>query len=776
MGKVCGGSGPEDAPILIIAQSPGRSELIEGRPLVGASGRILRAAFSAFGHSLDACRLLNTINCYPEDGEKISNRQKEACAERLSGDLSRCTPSVVLLLGADALEAVTGLSGPKNGISAWQGYILRPETLPKQILPSSVRAVVPAYHPAFIMCSGMRSYLWLKSAVGKAVRISRGQFREEEIPLENGVLPEEFDLLSFDIETDRGTGGMTDIGLAWKQNGTEGALSENWCMKSFEKTKRALETPSTKLVFNANFDIPRLKKEGIKVNGPVKDLLFAAQILDPDAPGHSLNEVSAYYLDIGRWKHLKDKDMGRYNRADAFVLLPLWARMKHDLEKTGQMPVFDGLMECLPVLLEMHERGLRIDPVERERHRGRYQKRAEWAGKRWAEVKAENSCSCNEGKTKTGKAHKKCAGTGQLPLLPRSPKVTDLLYRQWGLPPQFIFENGKLTDRWCADAEAIETLLELEQAKPHRKYLQALLRCRHYPKFITTYIDITDRIHPSYSPTTKDDASGKKFTVSAATGRLVAKGERPEKGKPGTPPIQQMPKPMRTMVIADPGFTFVAADYDSQELRLIAYVSGDENLLKDIENGIDIHGENARLLDCDRTRAKNAFYGWAYGARARALVAAFKQAGFDLNLEQAAAMLARLSNKYPGVPGWHKRAVFKARSDHYIANGWGRRRYFFDPDGSFNEVVNYEIQSSGAEMGRTSVVPIHTLAKRLGGWLAILVHDEFVAHIPKDRVKEFIPEFRKILEREFKEVRDGFFCPVTIKVGDSWGRMVKYEV
>lgn len=795
-----GGRGPKDAPLVIVGMAPGRSELIDGIPFVGASGRILASALASHGGSLQTCRSLNSINCFPAgEGDKITPEQKAACAERLRKDLAETSPLSVLCLGGDALEAVTGLGGPGNGISAWQGYILKPVDLPRHNLPPTTRVVVPAYHPSFVIRSGLKPYPWLKSAVGKAVRASRNRLVEEAVPTSNSTLPSSsagLGAVSFDIETDR-DGGITDIGLAWSSRTEELATSLRWSPESAAATRLLLGSEGpVKVVFNGNFDIPRLRREGVEVKGPLFDCLWAAQVLDPDAPGFSLNEVAAFHFDMGRWKHKgnpgsrpgiglsvresieRRKEEEQYNRTDAFILLPLYAIQKGELEATGQDGLFGRIMDTLPTLVKMSERGLDIDVPERERLRLRYEKRAEWAERRWTTSVPPVPCKCDGGLTvKARKPHKECLGTGELPLLPRSPRVTTLLYDTWGLPSQFRFEGGKKTDKLTADGEAVESLLGMQASLPYRKALKALLRCRHYPKYIETYIDIGDRIFPSYAPGTKDSAEGgKRFAAGAATGRIIAKGSKAGYGRENTPPIQQMPKSMRTMVVAPEGMTFVAGDYDSQELRLVAYISGDLGLIEAVESGEDIHARTANALGCDRTRAKNAFYGWAYGASARALVRAFAQYGFRLPVEDAAKMLAGLSQMYPGVPRWHRRVLADARRDHFLTNGFGRRRYFYDPDALFNEITNFPIQSAGADMGWCIVNPLEEAAARVGGFLSILVHDEFVCAVPDDEVAAFVSVQKGIMEREFSEVAPGFRCPASMKVGKSWGRMTKWKL
>jgi len=307
---------------------------------------------------------------------------------------------------------------------------------------------------------------------------------------------------------------------------------------------------------------------------------------------------------------------------------------------------------------------------------------------------------------------------------------------------------------------------------------------------VTVYLNVEERVHPAFAPQQKDEEiAGKKFSVSAATGRLSAKGGI-FYGKP-TPPLYSLPKPLRSIILPDEGQLFVAADWDSQELRIIAARSGDSGLRRAIESGDDIHAATATLLGCDRTRAKNAFYGWAYGSKGKGLVSAFKQKGYHIHekpftekcvecerfgkLPSAWEFVEALNQIYPGVPAWHKELVRFVEEHGYIADGFGHRRYFSDVRQSFNEIVNTTVQSSGSGMLWTTIKPIRQLAALHGGRMAFLLHDETLSSIPTDKVASYVPGLVAIMEQEFPQIAPGFRCPVQVKVGASWN-MTKKDI
>lgn len=756
----CRSQGPQPAPLMIVGMAPGSAELLEGVPFVGPSGRVLKATFAFAGLRRADVRLANVCNCSPMGpNDTLSPEQTEACRERLAADIAATNPRVILCLGGEALHAVTG----HEKISEWQGYV--------QHLDG--RIVIGAYHPSFVMRSGMKPYPWLRQAVSRAARASREGLVVVAPPRTPAALPgSPPSRLSFDIETVGFTSQIERIGLAWPS----GATSLLWTYGIFDAIRRLLGGPGLKIAHNMNFDIPRLRKAGIEVRGEWHDTLWGAQLIDPDAPGYSLNEVAPFYLDLERWKHegnpgsrrvdemhgvppaVRREKEREYNLKDAFYLLPIQAIQAREIERTGQGDLWRRVMGTLPTLIDLQLRGLRVDMDAQASLRTHYEARARWAEERWAREVGPVTWRTM---SKRGVPLRKPIQEGGVN--PKSqPQLAKLLYTDWGLPAQYRKEKGRRTSKLTTDAEAIENLYALGGERT--KALRALLRCRHYPKFIETYLSCDERIYPAYAPSTKDDNPGGRFKVSAATGRITARGGQ------GTPPIQQLPKPLRRIILPSrPGYVFVKADYDSQELRILAAISGDGRLLGQLARGENIHSANAALLRCDRTRAKNAFYGWCFGASPLALVRAFKQYGYAITKAEAGEFLDAYNRLYPGVRLYHREVFREACEHNYVRAGSGRRRYFYDPEGAFNEIVNFKIQEGGSHMAWENVGPVDELASEYDGNLSILVHDEFVCEVPPSAVAEFTPRFKALLEREFPAVAPGFTCPVTTGTGPSWG-------
>lgn len=824
-GKWCGTRGPLDSDLTVIGIAPGKHELISEdgvgpRPFVGGSGRVLNAALGSGGiNFFGSAHAFNVIDCYPMGADdQPTVEQLSACSARFERKLQAITPKVILLLGNEPLNAVCQFKGAKNSISHWDGYLIRKEDLATDVyakLPSTLEALIATYHPAYVMRTGQRKFPWFRRMVTRAARATRGQLSVVIPPIRdsNPDSLAQSSSAAFDIETRYPINDdIIRVGIGWLNNGKVEAVSSLFDFRGMALTEEAFKREQV-IIFNANFDMPRLiDSDVITLDTLFRiqliDPMWAAAILDPDAPGYSLNACFAAWCDGHRWKHMggpgkrpkkpkckehkttkecttcsastlmwdnpvkgerrcqqcatkwyrqayKEHDVQEavYNRQDAYNLYPLWQAMRNELVSTGQMKLFLHEMYVLPMLINIHMNGLNIDTAVRDRLKQIYDKWATRAEKIW--------------ETESGGVN------------PRSPKqLFELLYDKWGMPPQYkeVKEGGRKVKKITTEKEALQSLAKLARSPERKKALVALIHARHRRKFYVTYLDVSDHVYPSYAPGSKDDADkGKAFTVSAATGRIVAKSGNYRGVK--TFPAQQMPKPVRTMVIASPGNKLVATDWSSQELRIVAALSGDPVLLEQIaqedmhsgDKSFSIHSINAEVLGIDRTRAKNAFYGTIYGGTWKAILRSFRAAGYT-HVEPADAkeLVKLMHSQYVRLFEWHRELMHEASTKGYLTDGWDRRRYFADPSSNFNEIVNFKVQSSGSGMQWTVVPEVYNLAREYDGWLIIPMHDEEVCDMPEGILEEFIPRKQAIMLQEFPQIAPGFTCPVETKVGWRW--------
>lgn len=576
------------------------------------------------------------------------------------------------------------------------------------------------------------------------------------------------------------------------------ARSEPWTLSWHRTTKQWLETPGVlKIVQNGMFDVPRLRDSGINVVGPFWDTLPAAQRIDPDAPGFDLNSLIAHYLDTDRHKHLGTerhrpkkpklqrwkkgkacKECGTdcvhgardgkerscascveqeyrraldtfeandelYNRRDSAVLVSIQEIQEEELRRTGQLESFRQEMEVFPLLVEMHMDGIKVDPGARNRAVARMGRWAEWAESEW--------------KRSTGVSPSAFA------------RIITLMYSEWKLPPKYKLERvgGRMERKLTSEDAAVQELLQ-EGGHGHRRELKLLLWARHFRKWISTYTEIQDRVHPSFGPAGKDsDTGGKKFATGTNTGRIVMKGGI-FRGKP-TPPMGTIPTPLRRMFVPEEGHIFVEVDDNSQELRIAAYYYYDPLLVERIESGFDIHKENAARWKVDRRRSKGGFYGAIYGSSGHGIQRAFTAEGHKVSLEFCQGIVADLKRQYPGVFAAQEELLRRVAVDHYVENPFGRRRYIWDVKRMRSEVINFPNQSIGGDMYKRRIKRAYEVAQEFGGRLKLGVYDSMLFSIPVSQAHDFIRAIRPVMEQKFPEVHPDFRVPADFKVGFSWG-------
>jgi DNA polymerase I-like protein with 3'-5' exonuclease and polymerase domains len=221
------------------------------------------------------------------------------------------------------------------------------------------------------------------------------------------------------------------------------------------------------------------------------------------------------------------------------------------------------------------------------------------------------------------------------------------------------------------------------------------------------------------------------------------------------------------MYVPRPGMAaFMEMDYCAFEAEILAALAGDRVLKVAIRNGL--HNTNMELLGVDKTRAKNAFYGWSYGAGAKTLVETFRAKGFDVPFSECRKMLNAFDLKYQNAANWREHQISLSKTQHYVENPFGLRRYFYGSPGTAG--ANSPIQSTAA-MIMWKVLPETGVAARAGGGLQVaMVHDSIEFEIPEGFLMTTI---RDIMQQTFDCVEQGFWVPVETKVGSSWGSTEK---
>ncbi len=334
-------------------------------------------------------------------------------------------------------------------------------------------------------------------------------------------------------------------------------------------------------------------------------------------------------------------------------------------------------------------------------------------------------------------------------------QLSTILFEKLKLPPVKKTKTG-----YSTDSEVLAKLAEIHELP------RALLEYRELYKLKSTYvnsliqlIDEEDgRIHPTFNQT------------GTSTGRLSC----------SNPNLQNIPirsdigKELRRGFIATPGYLFVSADYSQVELRILAHISGDENLIKAYEQDADIHRKTASLIlgkpeseitELDRRKAKVVNFGITYGMSPYGLAKEL-----NISQEEASQIIYAYFATYPRVRDWIQETLNFARRYGYVTTLLGRRRYVPDILSSnkavreFSEriAINAPIQGTAADLIKKAMVDIQREIEKRGLDMHLLlqIHDELLFE-----VKEGLLEEAKALIKEKMEGALKLRVPLKVEIG-----------
>ena len=307
-------------------------------------------------------------------------------------------------------------------------------------------------------------------------------------------------------------------------------------------------------------------------------------------------------------------------------------------------------------------------------------------------------------------------------------QMEHLLFDVLQLPPQKKSPTGK----YSTDAEVLKILATMHPVPA------LIIKYRELSKLKNTYIDAlptyvnkkTDRVHTTFSQT------------SVATGRLAS----------SNPNLQNIPADasgygieVRAAFVAGPGRMFVSADYSQIELRVLAYLSQDSNLLSAFSSGHDIHAETAaRLFDVpltavtheQRQLGKRINFSILYGLTPYGL-------SKDLNIpfKDAKKYIERYFEQYPDVSTWMESIIEFAKKHGYVETHWGRRRYIptiYEKNRTMYEeacrvAINTVAQGTAAEIMKLGMLAVDKALKQQckDSCIVLQIHDELIVSVPE---------------------------------------------
>ena len=514
-----------------------------------------------------------------------------------------------------------------------------------------------------------------------------------------------------------------------------------------------------KCAHNVNYDVTVLANHGINCRNVDFDTMIAAHLLGrPQLGLKNLSQVVlgremtpiSQLIGTGRkqitFDQVEIEPAAQYAAADADITGQLRGSFEGPVHEQGFGNLLNDMeMPLMPVLVTMQRHGIKMD----------------------AGVLHEMSRDLNEQMhTVEMELYQSIGHTVNI----NSPQqLSDLLFKEIGLPHTKRTKTG-----YSTDANSLEGLKGLHPV------VDNILEYRQISKLKSTYVDAlpeminprTGRIHTSYNQT------------GSATGRISS----------SDPNLQNIPirteagrQVRRAFVAQDaPDWLLFSADYSQIELRVLAHMSQDPELLDAFRRGEDIHSATASLMfevplndvTSDQRRiAKVLNFGVIYGLSAHGIA---QQTEFSR--EDGARFIETYFNKYPGISGYLENVKAKTRQDQYVETLLGRRRVMTEINASnFNVrsgaermAINMPIQGTAADIMKLAMIRVQRRLDQedMKSKMLLQVHDELVFEVPKDE----LDGIKELVYDEMPSALDAYLnLDVTLKVdvkwGDTWGDM-----
>lgn len=507
---------------------------------------------------------------------------------------------------------------------------------------------------------------------------------------------------------------------------------------------------------NLKYDLKILKKYDVQIKGFLFDTMIAHYLINPDMR-HNMDVLAETYLKyspqsieelIGK-KGKNQKSMREvpvelikeYAGEDADITLQLKNVFEPKLIQSNTKELFDRIESPLvSVLADMEAEGIRLDIPY---------------------LKTLSEELSVEAKKQEQQIYEEAGETFNL----ASPKqLGDILFDKLkigGSKPK-----KTKTGQYATGEEVLSYL-----ANDHQ-IVRSILEWRQIVKLQNTYVDalplqvdeVTNRVHTDY------------MQAVAATGRLSS----------NNPNLQNIPirtergqKVRKAFVARDENHVLLSADYSQIELRIIAALSEEPNMMESFKKGEDIHRSTAakvfnvsleEVTREQRSHAKTVNFGIIYGVSAFGL-----SNQTSLSRAESKELIDTYYATYPKLRQYIQDQIAFAREYGYVQTVSGRRRYLKDilsqnavvRGAAERNAVNAPIQGSAADIIKIAMINIH---KKLvdENWQArmlLQVHDELVFDVPKEEVERIKPMIQREMEHAFKLAVP---LEVEIGVGDNW--------
>ncbi len=510
---------------------------------------------------------------------------------------------------------------------------------------------------------------------------------------------------------------------------------------------------SLKIAHNYKYDYLMLRRAGLRVRGQVFDTMIAGYLLDAGQK-LKMDNLARKYLNyepipienlIGKGRTAKTMDnispeeVSVYACEDADVTYRLYEILNVLLAKDELSEVAEKLeFPLIEVLAEMELNGIRLDTDML---------------KQFSVLLAKDILDLEQ------TIYEKAGMEFNI----NSPQqLGEVLFDKMGLPAGKKTKTGQYST-----AESVLAGLAESYEMPN-----LILEYRALSKLKSTYVDAlpklineeTGRVHTDFNQSV------------AATGRLSS----------SNPNLQNIPirtergREIRKAFVAEEGCKLLSADYSQVELRVIAAIAEDQQMIEAFENDEDIHSRTAKEIfglnsidEVDsnhRRKAKQVNFGIPYGVSAYGLATRL-----NISNEEGREMIDQYFERFPAVLDYINKTKQFAKENGYVKTLMGRRRYIPEINSSnwnvrsFAErtAINMPIQGTAADIIKRAMINIQKYIEEhdLGTRMLLQVHDELIFEIPEEEAEKITPVIKKMMETAYK-----LAVPLKVDVGiaDNW--------
>ena len=505
---------------------------------------------------------------------------------------------------------------------------------------------------------------------------------------------------------------------------------------------------------NLKYDLEVLRNYNVELKGLMWDTMIAHYLIQPELR-HNMDYMAEIYLHyqtihidelIGpkgknqrSMRDLDPKDVYEYACEDADITLQLKNKLEDELKQHNCEDLFYHIeMPLMPVLAEMEMNGVCLDTAS------------------LAETSKQFTTRMNEIEARIYEL------AGQQFNIASPKQVGEILFDKLK-----IVEKAKKTKT----GQYVTSEEVLQQLKNKHEIVADILEHRGLKKLIGTYIDALPKL---INPRTGHIHTSFNQTITA-TGRLSS----------SDPNLQNIPirgedgKEIRKAFIPEPGCLFFSADYSQIELRVMAHLSQDPNMIEVFREGKDLHAATAaniykksieEVTRDERTKSKRANFGIIYGITVFGLAERL-----DIPRDEAKMLIDGYFQTFPEVHDYMEKSKEVARKQGYVTTLFGRRRYLPDIN-SANSVVrgfaernaiNAPIQGTAADIIKVAMIHIFQRFKAEGikSKMILQVHDELNFSVYPD-------EKEKVERIVIEEMQNAFHMAVPLVAdsgfGDNW--------